>query len=88
MTISKSESRKPFLSDIYARAKSGRCFNGAQRDQGAVVHAVPDADPISWEPALCGTQPGYRGNGWKDPIIDGEITCIRCLKKVSHQERG
>jgi len=66
---------------ISVRAKAGRCFNGAERDQGYITHAVPDHDFPSWTPALCGAVPGARGNGWKDPSPEGtEITCKRCLR--------
>ena len=79
-TVSGS-SEQPAMS---ARAKAGRCFNGAERDQGVVTHAVPCAAFPSWEKALCGTRPGQRGNGWKVPASSGEVTCIRCLKKLAH----
>ena len=70
---------------VSVRAKAGRCFNGAERDQGVITHAVPDDGFPSWEKALCGTKPGARGNGWKSPTNkNSEITCERCKKKLSH----
>lgn len=69
---------------VSVRSKAGRCFNGAERDSGTVKHAVPDNSFPSWETALCGTSPGVRGNGWKEPEVNGEITCERCLKKMAH----
>lgn len=66
----------------YPRIKSGRCANGAERDQGTVTHAVPDDSHPSWKKALCGTAPGYRGNGWKEVDARDRVTCARCLKKM------
>lgn len=65
-----------------AATKSGRGFNGAHRDAGTIVHAVPQNKGGDWfTPALCGTEPGIRGNGWHKS--DAAVTCQRCLKKVA-----
>jgi hypothetical protein len=70
---------------IYKSAvKAGRCFNGAHRDSGVIVHAIPE-DNINgpnFKKALCGTSPGIRGYGWNDSI-NKDINCSKCLKKIN-----
>lgn len=61
--------------------KSGRARNGAHRDAGTIVHAVTDFDFPSWDKAVCGAEPGRRGNGWTDST--NEINCPKCLKKLA-----
>lgn len=58
---------------------TGRCFNGAQRDQGQLFHAV--AENKGWNAALCGAMPGLRGNGWSDRV-GKVVTCPRCIKRM------
>lgn len=71
---------------VSVRAKSGRAWNGAARDAGTVTHAVPNAAYPSWTPAICGTKPGARGNGWQEPEPNGvKITCEKCRKYLAHQ---
>ena len=63
---------------------TGMCRNGAERDGGRIFHAVPGiVQPGgSWQKALCGAQPGIRGNGWNQQ--PGQmVTCPRCLKKLA-----
>jgi hypothetical protein len=63
------------------RRMTGRCATGAERDGGALYHAVPAANWPSWQPALCGAKPGARGNGWA--LDRGEtVTCPCCLRAV------
>lgn len=62
--------------------KGGRCFNGAHRDAGQIVHAIPvDTEPSGFwgAPALCGAEPGRRGYGWA--ISTKTVTCPKCIKK-------
>ena len=56
----------------------GRCWNGAHRDAGRVVHLVPDDESVFGQ-ALCGARPGARSYGWAE--TDNEATCKRCLSK-------
>jgi hypothetical protein len=53
----------------------GRLANGAERDKGHLVHAVPPCGP-----ALCGADYGRMSAGWQN-AESAEITCPRCLKK-------
>lgn len=66
----------------YAK-KSGRAFNGAHRDSGSVVHIVPKLPKGTggdwFDKAVCGTEPGRRGNGWHE--VNEDPTCERCIKK-------
>lgn len=62
--------------------KGGRCFNGAHRDAGIIVHALKNAPNYSgpcFEKALCGAEPGLRGYGWAE--TEREVNCPKCLKK-------
>jgi hypothetical protein len=68
---------------VFPAQKSGRAFNGAHRDAGSIIHAVTDNSFPSWNKALCGVEPGRRGNGWHY-IEDGRfVDCPKCLKKMS-----
>lgn len=76
------------MTDIikYVTAKKvGRCFNGAHRDAGTIVHLVPakkEGCSGDWfAKALCGTEPGRRGNGWS--ATDNITTCEKCITKQS-----
>jgi len=76
---------------IFSGRKTGRCSTGAERDGGTVLHAVripfgEVRDIQNWEPALCGTMPGQRGNGW-DLEKGRKITCSRCLEKLARLEK-
>lgn len=62
----------------------GRCANGAQRDAGPRIHAVPGDS--AWDTALCGAQPGRRSNGWSDVAYDA-VTCPKCIKRLAVLER-
>jgi len=68
--------------------KIGRCFNGAERDRGTIVHLVEEQPVTScgdwFDKALCGSQPGFRGNGWTKS--DKDANCPKCLKKQSKSE--
>ena len=59
----------------------GRCANGAEREKGTKVHAVPTTS----NKALCGVTYGRRSAGWQ--VADGrhvglDITCPRCLARL------
>lgn len=62
------------------RRMTGRCASGAERDRGRLYHAVP-AHGHGWTKALCGAQPGRRGNGWSD-CPGAEVTCPGCLRSI------
>lgn len=63
--------------------KAGRCFNGAHRDAGTIIHLVPPMPSNSsgfWgTKALCGVEPGRRGYGWDS--TDRQATCPKCIIK-------
>ena len=65
--------------------KAGRCFNGAHRDKGKIIHAVPplpdDTSGYWGAKALCGTSPGRSSYGWDH--TDQDINCPKCLKKIN-----
>jgi hypothetical protein len=65
--------------------KAGRCYNGAHRDRGQVVHAVPSLPKTSggcwFDKAVCGAQPSGRSYGWDNTTL--EINCPKCLKKIN-----
>lgn len=62
-------------------SKAGRCFNGAHRDHGVVVHIVPGTEPngVWFTKSLCGTQPGSRSYGWSQ--TDQPVNCEKCIAK-------
>ena len=83
-TIEKSQATDVYI--VLPAVKGGRCWNGAHRDRGQVVHGVETED--GKEPngywggkALCGTETGLRSYGWSK--TDKEINCPKCLKKLS-----
>lgn len=62
----------------------GRCANGAERDKGTRIHAVPST---GWK-ALCGATYGRHSGGWqvadgRYPSIAPVVTCPRCLAAVA-----
>ncbi len=66
----------------YNVKKSGRAFNGAHRDAGSIVHIVTEKVSGDWfTKALCGTEPGYAGNGWSE--TNDPATCQACIKNSS-----
>ncbi len=73
---------------IYVGAyKAGRCFNGAHRDGGTIVHLVPEEPKGTnfWgDAALCGTKPGARGYGWASTPMP--TTCPKCLLKKQKEK--
>lgn len=58
----------------------GRCADGAQRDSGYIVHAVPP----KFHRAYCGKQPGRRSVGWahREGAV---VSCAGCLKKLNKE---
>ena len=76
---------------MLAAVKGGRCFNGAHRDRGQIVHGVITKDGKEpngyWgSKALCGSEPGLRGYGWSQ--TDKEVNCTKCLKKLGGNMQG
>ena len=74
------------VNNVLPAVKGGRCFNGAHRDRGQVVHAVNTKDGKEpngyWgDKSFCGAEPGLRSYGWSQ--TDKEINCPKCLKKLS-----
>jgi hypothetical protein len=67
---------------------TGRCANGAERDAGRLIHAVPDG---TWT-ALGGIEPGRRSAGWsmnRDCENFTAPTCPRCRRKEDdHAQRN
>lgn len=61
---------------------AGRCLDGAERDRGSKVHAVPDG----WR-ALCGATMGRRSAGFYEAARAVEVTCPRCLRVVISRNR-
>lgn len=63
--------------------KGGRCFNGAHRDAGVIVHYVRKMEygcAGYWgDKALCGTEPGRRGYGWN--VSTKNVNCPKCIKR-------
>ena len=67
------------VSNVY---KGGRCWNGAHRDAGTVVHIVrgKESNGFWGAKAFCGARPGNRGNGWAQ--TSQAPNCPNCLKKI------
>ena len=74
------------MSTLKSAYKAGRCFNGAHRDRGTIIHIVPslrDGCVGDWfEKSLCGVVPGNRSFGWSES--NKEPTCEKCIKKITH----
>jgi len=60
--------------------KGGKCWNGAHRDAGTVIHIVEGKEQNGFwgRKAFCGAKPGSRGNGWVQTFQ--EPTCAKCIK--------
>jgi hypothetical protein len=65
-------------SNVY---KGGRCFNGAHRDAGTIVHIIQGEEPNGYwgGKALCGAEPGRRSYGWSK--TEKETNCQKCIKR-------
>lgn len=65
---------------------AGRCANGYERDQGRLVHAVPDAsierNAYSITLAACRAKPGARSGGWSWRMGQA-VTCPKCMRAMS-----
>lgn len=60
---------------------AGRCANGAERDRGYVIHALPMISECSMSSvALCGKTHGRRSAGWV--WHSAPLTCPRCKRKL------
>lgn len=72
------------------RRKAGCAYNGAHRDMGSVVHALPLEiyGYPQYGKALCGTKTGRLSIGWTDVWKEGvdKPTCKQCLNKVLKNE--
>jgi hypothetical protein len=64
---------------IQALSLSGRCLSGAERGRGTLYHGVQTLTGR----ALCGAAPGRHSGGWSWPGDGEQITCPKCLKKLS-----
>lgn len=68
---------------LVSAIKSGRAFNGSEKDRGLIVHFVeplPSNTSGDWfTKSLCGVEPGRRGNGWSE--VNRVVTCEKCIKK-------
>lgn len=71
----------------YHVSKGGRCWNGAHRDSGKLIHAVICEDRFAarisgpfFNKSVCGTTPGRTSYGWVEE--EGEVSCPKCLKKM------
>ena len=80
---------KPFRGMKFVPARlAGSCLNGAERDGGALYHALPNPGGVEgggfFGKALCGAEPGRRSAGFSiyDKDLDRPITCKRCLKRL------
>lgn len=69
----------------YHVSKGGRCWNGAHRDSGRLIHAVicdqHNSNHPFFKKSVCGTMPGRTSYGWIEEE-DREVTCPKCLKKM------
>lgn len=76
---------KFIIMNTVSATKSGRAWNGAHRDGGVIVHAVPPLPETTsgdwFDKSLCGAEPGRRGNGWAK--TNHEVTCEKCLKRLA-----
>lgn len=72
------------VSHVY---KGGRCFNGAHRDAGTIVHIINGSEPNGFwgGKSLCGARPGMRGYGWAPTKKD--VNCEKCLLKQESIKR-
>lgn len=72
------------MAEVIPARLTGRCANGAERDQGTVTHALPaDASELSGR-AICGARPGRRSAGWC-PRPELAVSCARCLKRLERK---
>lgn len=76
------------LAQGYAvRSLAGRCADGAERDHGTRFHALPLVEGQVHGRALCGAVPGRRSAGWSEWGHGENVTCPRCMQKLS-RHRG
>lgn len=68
-----------------AYTKGGRCWNGAHRDKGQIVHAVPPTTHGGghFDAAACGAKPIGRSYGWSES--NDPINCPSCMKKIDKE---
>jgi len=66
----------------------GRCWNGAHRDAGRVVHAVKPlgCHGSNMGKSLCGRKPGARSYGWAETTAP--INCPKCVNAVAEIAGG
>lgn len=84
MPIRSSNGFEEVVVKYKSAVKAGRCFNGAHRDGGTIVHAIPNisVNGSNFNKAFCGTRPGIRGYGWND-TIEKPVNCEKCIKKLT-----
>lgn len=68
--------------------KGGRCWNGAHRDAGTLIHLINAPSDVrnvhgSFATALCGAEPGRRSYGWTPD--EREVNCLKCKNKLNVQ---
>lgn len=61
--------------------KGGRCFNGAHRDAGQIIHLIEGEEPNGYwgGKSLCGARPGMRSYGWAE--TKKAVNCTKCILK-------
>ena len=71
------------ISTVY---KGGRCWNGAHRDAGTIIHIIEGEKPNGdwFGKALCGSEPGRRAYGWV--LTDKPVNCRKCIHKLFNQK--
>jgi hypothetical protein len=73
--------------------KTGRCFNGNERDRGSIQHIVKQTPPKwvgDWfSKALCGSEPVNMTSGWSCTAIgdnvSGDNICPKCFNTLQSQ---
>lgn len=79
MNENKNQSEK----NLVSATKSGRAFNGFEKDKGIVVHLVEglskDTGGYWGNKSVCGIYPGIKSNGWHE--VKKPITCPKCIMK-------
>lgn len=67
--------------------KGGKCWNGAHRDSGVIIHIVEGKEVNGFwgTKSLCGTEPKRRGYGWT--LANKDANCEKCIKKFTNKEK-
>lgn len=60
--------------------KAGKLSNGAERDKGHVIHAIPCEGVPYLQKALCGAAPRIQ---WSErENVESKDICPKCLKRM------